>query len=82
MGPLLKGRGFFVGWLPPGRYTSHMKHLILCLMMTALFAGCSKEEGSSEQLGRDAAERIKKPIEDARAISEKARETREVDLPQ
>ena len=51
------------------------------MIAAALLAGCSKEERKSEELGRDMADRIKQPIEDARAGSEKAQETRAVEIP-
>jgi hypothetical protein len=50
--------------------------------MAALLAGCSEDSKSSEQLGKEAADRIKAPIEKPREASEKARATRDIDLPE
>lgn len=60
-----------------------MMHLFVLLMTFCLVAGCSKkEESKSEQLGQDMADQMQKPINDARAVYEKARKTRDVEMPQ
>ncbi len=55
-----------------------MKNLILLIMIGLVAAGCSKseEETKSESLGKDLANRIKNPIERAKAVSEKTEQSR------
>lgn len=59
-----------------------MKRWLLCLIAAALLAGCSKEEERSEQLGKDMADQMQEPLEKARAVYEKARKVRDVEVPQ
>jgi len=60
-----------------------MKNLFLLIIPALLIMGCSKSEepSRSEQLGEGFATQLKAPIEKARAASEKASATRDVELP-
>jgi len=67
-----------------------MKNLFLLLTAVLLIAGCKPaeesksepaEESKSEQLGKEIAEKMRNPIEETRAISEKIQKTREIELP-
>ena len=50
--------------------------------MTALLAGCSNEEERNESLGKEMADQMREPLEKARAVYEKARKVRDVEVPQ
>lgn len=60
-----------------------MKNLCLLIISALLLIGCSKSEepSRSEQLGEELATQLKAPIEKARAASEKASATRDIELP-
>jgi len=59
-----------------------MKNLFLLSVAVLLIAGCKPaDEPKSEQLGKEIAEKMRNPIEQTRAISEKIQKTREIELP-
>lgn len=61
-----------------------MKRIILLPLMAVLLTGCfeqSTEKSKSEQLGEDIAGKMRAPIEETRAITEKIQKTREIELP-
>ena len=53
----------------------------LLLLSGMLLSGCSKTDEMTDNAASNLVSRIKTPIEDARAVSEKAAKTREVELP-
>jgi hypothetical protein len=59
-----------------------MKRELMVLTAVCLLAGCSKEQEKSVQRGGDIADQIQKPLNEARAVYEKARKSRDVELPQ
>jgi len=58
-----------------------MKNLSALLAAALLLAGCSKpdEETGSESLGKEVARRMKSPIEETRAITDKIGNMRKVE---
>jgi hypothetical protein len=58
-----------------------MKKPVYLSVIVLLVFGCSEqpaEESKSEQLGKEIAGRIRAPIEETRAITEKVQKTREI----
>lgn len=51
------------------------------LISGLLVSGCSKTDEITDQTATNLVNRIKTPIEDARAVSTKAAQTREVEIP-
>ena len=49
--------------------------------MGLFFSGCSKTDEMTDKAATNLVNRIKSPIEDARAVSAKAAATREAELP-
>jgi len=58
-----------------------MKKTACFFVMGLFFSGCSKTDEMTDKAATNLVNRIKSPIEDARAVSAKAAATREAELP-
>ncbi len=58
-----------------------MKNLFLLMIVTLLLAGCSDQNQPGEQTGKEIAARLRAPIQETSAITEKVKATREVEIP-
>jgi uncharacterized protein YcfL len=58
-----------------------MRKLLLLSVAGLLFSGCSKTDELTNEVGTNLVNRIKTPIEEARAVSAKAAATREIEPP-
>ena len=56
-----------------------MKQMILAVLVGWMIAGCSE---SPEQAGEELSDRMKAPLEKARAVSEQAAPSRNPDVPE
>lgn len=57
-----------------------MKSLFLLLAAVLLFTACSDQEERSRQAGREIADKMKAPIEEAAAVTDKIKNTRQTGL--